>query len=327
MKSATIVWSPTVTSPGAGSLGGQVLAPRDFRDRGGTGMRVRGVRVDALRGDLDVRGFRGSRWLRWLRSLSQARTNPTTAIRVTVMSPGTTAMWLMVVFSGFSRIPCCVATRGFGEIPSRPHDPGSAARGAPGCCLRVPGPEDEPGRRDAGPDEDHPVGPDDGRQGHRKISIDVLKPSIHDDRIPGVLLCPVGVAASGSPPRLTRFYARGADATARLAFAKQKRGPGAGVVDVLWACCFGPRKVPRDRTLESYIQKHPGLLSAWHNHLLSQPHRQHLDIQDQAPLPENPGPERVGDTYCRLAMKPPWQSENRPRMRIENAERQTSRAF
>ena len=91
-----------VTGPGVRSTAGQVLAPRDFRDRGGTGMR--GVRVDALRGDLDVRGFRGSRWLRWLRSLSQARTNPTTAIRVTVMSPGTTAMWLMVVFSDFSRL-------------------------------------------------------------------------------------------------------------------------------------------------------------------------------------------------------------------------------
>ena len=204
MKSATIVGSPTVTSPGARSLGGQVLAPRDRRDRGGTG--ARGVRVDALREDRDARcGFGGSRRLRLL---SQTRTNPAIAIRVTATSPGMTAMWFMVVFSDFSRrlarIPCCVATRGSGEIPSKPHDPGSAARGAPGYCLRVPGPEDEPGRRDAGPDEDHPVGPDDNRQGHRKISIDVLKAQYTRERNSGCPAVVRWVSPHRAHPRLAQ---------------------------------------------------------------------------------------------------------------------------
>ena len=113
-------------------------------------------------------------------------------------------MWLMVVFSDFSRrparIPAVLRLAARGRSPQGHNHPGSAARGAPGCCLRVQGPEDEPGRRDAGPDEDDPVAPNDVPQGHGQISIAVLKPSIHEDGIPGVLLWSGGCRRIGLTP-------------------------------------------------------------------------------------------------------------------------------
>ena len=162
-------------------MGGQDLAPRDFRDRDGTGARARGVRVDALREDREARGFGGSRWLRWLRWLSQARTHATTVIRVTVTSPGMTAMWFMVVFPpSFSRLG---------------GDPLKATRsrfsGARGAWILPPG---------AGNVRMNPlaVAPAPitialsspmtvGRVIGKSPSM-WLKPSIHEDAIPGVLL-------------------------------------------------------------------------------------------------------------------------------------------